>query len=542
MVTRQKFLSTQYVYESKSFTTGNSLKWNPPVTTTYSYTCETEAITSVTTPNYWRRKTVRSVYVPRKGHLLKEPRLPVLRLPRRPIEPYLAPFKVLRPPQPYKGTDKVKQAKSRILLEAFTRKEVARRKTYDARLRSLLRIYHTKVKKYKAIVEKRRADYAKATERYNRKRRFFEQQQLWMKEGKLSYKRVRNTLPLQNNPYTKTSITMTPIMGEYKTTLYYKDNGNDTHSPATSPSAADLTAERWLSGAVEAFLPRSITPDANAKSSALASAESRALSKVYDKLKSDHVHVGNIIAERAQTIKLIADIIKAVKNPLLAAKRANLKTISDNLLAFQFGIRPLLNDAYSAGTQLAKILDSEKSDRIMVYASSSGNCQSTSKTPTFSSGFKIYDTFVEANYQAEVRYVLEYKISNAPLNQLQALGLVNPAEIAWEVMPWSFVVDWFLPLGNWLANLNADAGLTFVTGTKSVVTTDTYSIAKVGSYGFNVSESNSRQIRAFGSETRRTKTRTVLTSRPVVPFPEFKSPVSFYHIAESLALLVQRLR
>jgi hypothetical protein len=37
------------------------------------------------------------------------------------------------------------------------------------------------------------------------------------------------------------------------------------------------------------------------------------------------------------------------------------------------------------------------------------------------------------------------------LSLQRSLGLVNPAEIAWEVVPYSFVVDWFLPIGSYIS-------------------------------------------------------------------------------------------
>lgn len=33
----------------------------------------------------------------------------------------------------------------------------------------------------------------------------------------------------------------------------------------------------------------------------------------------------------------------------------------------------------------------------------------------------------------------------------QLLGLTNPELVAWELVPYSFVADWFIPLGDWMA-------------------------------------------------------------------------------------------
>lgn len=50
---------------------------------------------------------------------------------------------------------------------------------------------------------------------------------------------------------------------------------------------------------------------------------------------------------------------------------------------------------------------------------------------------------------------------------LNQLNLLNPASLAWELVPASFIVDWFLPIGPVLQALTAPAGLSFVNGSTS---------------------------------------------------------------------------
>jgi hypothetical protein len=48
--------------------------------------------------------------------------------------------------------------------------------------------------------------------------------------------------------------------------------------------------------------------------------------------------------------------------------------------------------------------------------------------------------------------------------ELETLGLLNPLSLAWELLPYSFVIDWFLPIGDYLAATTASAGMTWVNG------------------------------------------------------------------------------
>lgn len=45
-------------------------------------------------------------------------------------------------------------------------------------------------------------------------------------------------------------------------------------------------------------------------------------------------------------------------------------------------------------------------------------------------------------------------------------GLLNPLEVAWELLPLSFVADWFLPIGDYLSTLDAPWRFTHIGGTR----------------------------------------------------------------------------
>jgi len=48
------------------------------------------------------------------------------------------------------------------------------------------------------------------------------------------------------------------------------------------------------------------------------------------------------------------------------------------------------------------------------------------------------------------RFKVRMKIPDTTLTSAARLSSLNPASIAWELMPWSFVVDWFFNIGDYL--------------------------------------------------------------------------------------------
>lgn len=61
-----------------------------------------------------------------------------------------------------------------------------------------------------------------------------------------------------------------------------------------------------------------------------------------------------------------------------------------------------------------------------------------------------------------------YKVVSPSVRTANQLGLANLAEVAWNLAPWTFVVDWFIPVGSWLSQQGFEAGLEFVRGWRTV--------------------------------------------------------------------------
>lgn len=115
------------------------------------------------------------------------------------------------------------------------------------------------------------------------------------------------------------------------------------------------------------------------------------------------------------------------------------KSFADNYLEFHFGWSPLVADIYSA----AKVLE----DGIPPPTVKGRGIGRDTVRVTGQYGYDQWTCTSKCQLIADV------EIDNPNLNLLERLGVANPIAVLWEVVPWSFVVDWFSNVGQFLTAL-----------------------------------------------------------------------------------------
>jgi len=146
--------------------------------------------------------------------------------------------------------------------------------------------------------------------------------------------------------------------------------------------------------------------------------------------------------------------LRPFKNP----GRTINKRVTDAWLALQYGIKPLISDVTSAAELLAQHMVG-RPIRIVVRAMEKGDFESVGSGSFYDyTGSPTYTERIWTQAQAQTGYYLE--ITNPNLATLAQTGLNNPALLAWELLPYSFVVDIFYRVGDYLQALTAFNGLT----------------------------------------------------------------------------------
>lgn len=202
--------------------------------------------------------------------------------------------------------------------------------------------------------------------------------------------------------------------------------------------------------------------------------------------------------------------------------------IASRILEVQYGWRPLINDVYNGAEAVAAMMHH---DRKVVYKISTRKKIEIPK-PNLSG-----ITFTSRT--AEHLYAITAYISESLGNQ--NLDLWDPAKVAWELLPYSFVCDWAFPIGQYLEARGAASRLTgtFVVSEVSRRRCEGVTLDTGGSVQYTKATRFVAGQMALWEELRtRRSVSNSLSSLPKLPvFRGFRKMLSWEHAVNAVALL-----
>ena len=204
--------------------------------------------------------------------------------------------------------------------------------------------------------------------------------------------------------------------------------------------------------------------------------QARARTECLLKLKERKANYGTFLAEAVRSADMVAmrlgtlaDALLAVKHGRLGAlkkflgKRPSSKDLANGLLEWQYGWLPLCSDLYA----IAQDLRGRLQPPLIMTAHRSVHEVVTDESDLYQAPVTWRNRSQVVNVTNKCQ--ISARVSDSTVERATALGLTNPASLAWELVPYSFVVDWAVPVGNMLEALSASAGLTFVDGFESEI-------------------------------------------------------------------------
>jgi hypothetical protein len=182
--------------------------------------------------------------------------------------------------------------------------------------------------------------------------------------------------------------------------------------------------------------------------------------------------------------------LAGVKNALKRPNDSVSKAVANRWLEYQFGLKPLISDIYGSAEVLRNTLEVGKPQFVKV--TDIQHYRGGDKTPDGFNPEYSYSRYTIK--EVHKRVVARYFIQDAGLKTLASVGITNPALLVWELIPYSFVVDWMFPVGNWLASLDS------LVGVENLVINRGYYIRKQnwGGNSSEVQENKYRQVSSTG--------------------------------------------
>lgn len=278
-----------------------------------------------------------------------------------------------------------------------------------------------------------------------------------------------------------------------------------------------------------------------------------ALIKARNKMRRSDVNLGVAFAERKQTARLVGNTAGRLARSILYLKRGKFRyatrelglpdlfrlnksgSVPEKWLEMQYGWKPLLSDVYGACDALAR---RNKSDWI-VTAKAGDRDQTDYRYAKYPIGTNYptsnFDAFTSVATRSRGVFV---RLDALPVNDLtmslSSLGVTNPLLVGWELVPFSFIVDWFLPVGDWLSSL--DALLGYGSAYSSITT---YNDCRWRENGNSKTWPGGAYISNNWVGTKRVLkvVRSGSSGVPLPTLPRFKDPRSLGHMANGLSLL-----
>lgn len=254
------------------------------------------------------------------------------------------------------------------------------------------------------------------------------------------------------------------------------------------------------------------------------------VSTVFNKVKDfkNNANLLNFYGERKRTIDMVSkrldqayQLLRAARKPLTTLekrvrRRPNSMSLQKRLanlrLEYAYGWKPLMSDLRQVCKELHEPPHyiTVKSGRRSYFLD-----QQVSGV--------TYKTRIRDNFYKSVFAKLVLELDAPFVASASSLGLENPALLAWELTPYSFVVDWFLPIGSYLENLSALNGFKIKTSGLTLKTAGDRTL------------SNDYGASSYSSFKHTTRIGLDLS----IPFPSFINPLSVDHALNALALIAQ---
>lgn len=300
----------------------------------------------------------------------------------------------------------------------------------------------------------------------------------------------------------------------------------------------------------------------------LAAVKERAIDKLGDQIRNGVSNLAESVFQMSLVSHMMVNTVKKILVSVRNLKKGNFdgavqalwgtkpakfreggylshtKTLADNWLELQFGWKPALQDL---ATVFAVIKGYSLDNRSIqsIYASSSKleTLRVNLGPDVLGKQLVVGTTQVFTNSRCKIS--IRFQVANTLKMLLSQTGFATPVSTAYELLPWSFVLDYVYPIGHYLESLSTYDGLVFLDGVETKFTRQSvfHDVQYRGDRYPTGGVRNTTQTLDGGFKLEAIRLdRVKLTSFPTLSKPTLKNPFTATHVTNVLALLVHAFK
>lgn len=282
----------------------------------------------------------------------------------------------------------------------------------------------------------------------------------------------------------------------------------------------------------------------------IANLTNRVRSELNLKALDTNFDAAEVLTGLKPTVKMVSESTVRLLSAFLAARKGNWQRVayelgvrrkfksttpSDLWLEYQYGWKPLVNDIFDASSEILKAFSQKAPSTDFYTVSRSGSAGLLLPgLPTASNVEVAYQNAALASVKAKLRFTINDEL----VAYMSSIRIADPGYIAWTALPYSFVVDWILPVGDMLSALHAGSGLKFRGGCVSTRVT----AVQQATGGMKRPQDSAYPFTRLSGTAKATLTSVYLHRLALTGFPGFMPYVKFpfgspERIASAIALI-----
>lgn len=261
-----------------------------------------------------------------------------------------------------------------------------------------------------------------------------------------------------------------------------------------------------------------------------------ALADLYEQLRSGDAGSGLNLAvdaaESRQVLKMVKDATKLVN----FVRSFHPKKWGDRWLEYQYGWKPLVSSVYGTA-------DAILNRRLYSYQRIVGKGREGEDSVRIRKGFvgEGATEYISKRYRSRLMVSAEFETPNDTRQQIAGYTSLNPAVIAWELVPYSFIVDWFIDIGGYLQTM--ESALAYGQAFKGGFTVRGYKLLQSSTVRWAQAMPGLNEFGSGEAYFRQSyKQRGGLGAFPIPVLPSFKVDLGSSRLLSAASLLSQHLR